>query len=118
MSLEPLDADIRIVITVDEVDHATIEEFSAQIRDGLRHYREAPHRRPNRSDGSMVIDLTQVMFLGSAGVRALIDADQEAMRHGGRIVVDGAQGVVLRTLEITGLLDHLQVQEPDDEATA
>ena len=40
------------------------------------------------------------------------------MRHGGRIVVDGAQGVVLRSLEITGLLDHLQVQEPDDEATA
>ena len=61
----------------------------------------------------VVIDLGRVTFMSSAGIRALIAADQDAMAHGGRLVVDGARGVVLRCLEITGLLDHLQVSDPE-----
>jgi anti-anti-sigma factor len=113
MSIELPEVDTRILITIDEVDHATIAEFGLQLREGLRRYAETAHPRPDRPAGSFVIDLSEVNFLGSAGIRELIDADQEAMRHGGRIVLDGAHGVVLRCLQVTGVLEHFQVQEQE-----
>ncbi len=105
------DTDTRVVITVEEIDHSTVEQFEAELQRGLAAYAGAPHSRPDRSAGSLVIDLSGVTFLSSAGIRALIAADQDAKAHGGRIVIDGAQGVVLRCLEVTGLLDHLQIGE-------
>ena len=116
MSLRPQDTDTRVVITVEEIDHSTVDRFEAELRRGLAAYAQAPHSRPGRSAGSLVIDLCNVTFLSSAGIRALIQADQDAMSHGGRIVIDGAQGVVQRCLEVTGLLEHLQVSEPDKDS--
>ena len=113
MSQRPQDTDTRVEITVEEIDHSTVEEFEAELRRALADYAAAPHSRPGRSDGALVIDLGRVTFMSSAGIRALIAADQDAMAHGGRLVVDGARGVVLRCLEITGLLDHLQVSDPE-----
>jgi anti-anti-sigma factor len=113
MSTETHDTDTRVVITVEEIDQATVEGFEAELQRGLRAYADAPHSRPDRSAGSLVIDLRNVAFMSSAGIRALISADQDAMAHGGRLVIDGAQGVVMRCLEVTGLLDHLQVSYDD-----
>jgi anti-anti-sigma factor len=115
MSLRPQDTDTRVIITVEEIDHSTVDTFDAELRRALDQYADAPHSRPDRSAGSLVVDLRNVSFMSSAGIRALIQADQDAMAHGGRLVVDGAQGVVLRCLEVTGLLDHLQVSDGSEE---
>src|SRR4051812_29951271 len=104
MSLRPHDTDTRVIVTVDEIDHSTVHAFDAELQRGLSQYAQAPHSRPDRSAGSLVVDLRNVTFMSSAGIRALIQADQDAMAHGGRLVVDGARGVVLRCLEVTGLL--------------
>ena len=97
MSSPPERDESRVVITVGEVDHASAPEFADEIE-----------RAANGSGDDLVIDLRQVTFMGSAGIRVLIDADLAAADRGGRVRVEGAHGVVLRCLEVTGVLERLQ----------
>jgi anti-anti-sigma factor len=106
--------DTVVVVTTGEIDHHTIGEFQAELTDGLRRYEEVPHPAPGRCPTSLVVDLSQVTFLDSSGIRVLIEADLAAMRHGGRVVVAGASGVVHRVLDVTGVLGRMQ---PPAEAT-
>ncbi|MDP9018785.1 MAG: STAS domain-containing protein [Candidatus Eremiobacteraeota bacterium] len=55
-------------------------------------------------NGLLVVDLTQVTFIDSAGLTVLIDAHKRATRSGGevRLVVQEDQQVY-RILQITGL---------------
>ena len=54
----------------------------------------------------LVVDFSQVTFMGSAGIHELIDAEQALKRRGGRLIVRGAHGVARRCLEVTGFLEH------------
>src|SRR5690606_3091768 len=75
-------------------------------------------RQARSGDASeVVVDLTRVDFMDSAGVRVLIDAARETDRGGGRLYLSGAHGWVARVLEITGVGDFLEVlpgPESDD----
>src|SRR5690606_10295659 len=65
-------------------------------------------RQARSGDASeVVVDLTRVDFMDSAGVRVLIDAARETDRGGGRLYLSGAHGWVARVLEITGVADFL-----------
>jgi anti-sigma B factor antagonist len=57
----------------------------------------------------VVVDLGEVTFLGSVGLRVLLQANDEA-RHAGRTVrvVDGS-AIVRRIIEVTGLEQVLSV---------
>jgi anti-sigma B factor antagonist len=100
--------DIRLRVTVNEVDHHTVDSFAAELAEGLRRYEDMPRPSPGRCTTSMIVDLSDVTFLDSSGLRALIDADITAMRFGGRVVIVGARGIVRRCLEVSGVLDHMQ----------
>ncbi|MCP3803109.1 STAS domain-containing protein [Allokutzneria sp. A3M-2-11 16] len=68
-------------------------------------------------DEVCVVDLTEVTFLGSAGLTALLDATvrARARRASLRIVVDGNHAVI-RPIEITGLDRELALFHSVDEA--
>ncbi|MFL6140971.1 MAG: STAS domain-containing protein [Labedaea sp.] len=70
-------------------------------------------RAPNRV---VVLDLTPVGFLGSAGLSELVAANDTATRNGVQLLVVAATRVVLRPLEITGLRTLFAVYESLDEA--
>ena len=108
MSIQFEVQDTRVRVTVTEVDRSTIGEFAAELADGLRRYEETPRPGPGRFTTSMIVDLSEVEFLDSSGIRALVDCDLTALRFGGRVVVIGARGAVRRCLQVTGVLDHLQ----------
>lgn len=65
----------------------------------------------------VVVDLSQVTFLSSMGIRALIAAAKSRQSKGGRMVllVDGSD-VVVRTLEATGVGDLIPVFDDEDDA--
>jgi anti-anti-sigma factor len=65
----------------------------------------------------VVVDLSQVTFLSSMGIRALIAAAKARQAKGGRMVllVDGSD-VVVRTLEATGVGDLIPVFDDEEEA--
>lgn len=66
-----------------------------------------------RQAGTLVVDLTAVTFLGSPGLRVLLDAAVDGAPL--RVVVDHARPVV-RPLEITGLDTVLATYDTVDDA--
>lgn len=84
-----------VVLTLTgEVDSATAPQLREAVLDALT----------TPDAGPVVVDMTEVTFLSSAGLGALVEAHQSADRHGEplRVVVDHARPV-LRPLQLSGL---------------
>ena len=56
------------------------------------------------------VDLTQVTFLGSGGIRMFITIARALGRKGGRLVLYGAQPLVAEVLKTTSLNDIVPVR--------
>jgi len=72
------------------------------------------------SDGkqNVVVDLTQLEFLDSTGLGALIGAHRRATENGGSLRLVVREGPILRLLNITGLIRVLAVYHSLDDALA
>ena len=98
-----------LVVTVGgEIDAYTVERLCAAVAAGFDQLREGE---------ILVLDLTEVTFLGSRGLQSLLDVTQAARqrREPLRIVVDHTHPVI-RPLEITGLDEALALFTTLDEA--
>jgi len=100
MSIQPV-VEVLVVVTTEQIDRHTVADFIAELAEGLRCCAAMSDPSPD-----LVVDFRQVTFLDSTGVRELIDAEQAISRRGGRLVVCGAHGDVLRCLEVTGALER------------
>ena len=79
-----------------EVDLAVADQLSAAIVAALT---DGPPR--------VVVDLTDVWFLDSSGIRALLVAHMFATEHQQTMTVENPTRRVRRTLEIGGVLERL-----------
>ena len=52
--------------------------------------------------GALVVDLSEVTFVDSSGLRELLRARMECDRRGGRLVLTGVPAVLERLLDLTG----------------
>lgn len=89
-----------VVVTVaGEIDVLTVDRLRVAVSDGFDQLPEG---------AILVIDLTDVTFLGSSGLQALVEATRAALRRREplRIVVDHTRPVI-RPIELTGLDDVL-----------
>jgi anti-sigma B factor antagonist len=68
------------------------------------------HNDDTDAIGSVVLDLSAVTFLDSAGVRSIVTAHEALEADGKRLVVRAPSAVALRVLEIAGLTDYLVVE--------
>jgi len=98
---ESVDTAITVTVT-GEVDHLGAAQLRTAVTAALAG--AGAHDVP----GVIVIDLTGVSFLDSAGLSALVDATGDAGERGNplRIVV-GQQGPVIRTIQLRGLNSYL-----------
>jgi anti-sigma B factor antagonist len=64
----------------------------------------------------IVVDLTQLEFLDSTGLGALIGAHRRATEHGGSFRLIVSEGPIARLLNITGLIRVLAVYHSIDDA--
>ncbi|MBP2320491.1 anti-anti-sigma factor [Kibdelosporangium banguiense] len=103
-TVEPGDT-VTVVHVLGDIDLSTEHEFAKAVRDGL-----------DRPSPVVVFDLAGIAFMGSVGLRVLIDAHHEA-HEAGRVVriVDGS-AFVRRIMEVTGLGEVLSVHHTLDEA--
>ena len=62
----------------------------------------------------VTVDLTDVSFLDSTGLRSIVRASNLLIEHEGRLVVAGLSGAAKRVLEISGLIDRLAGHASDD----
>lgn len=84
------------VVPVGEVDIATVGE----IDDRLREFHANGFQR-------CVLDLRQLTFMDSTGLRLILDWDARARRDGISFAVIPGPGVVQRLFEVAGVLDQL-----------
>lgn len=59
--------------------------------------------------GDITLDLSQVEFIDSSGLRTLVTSHQELEADGHKLVLSGISDAVDRLFEITGLREHLHI---------
>ena len=97
ISVTPV-ADGRIVVA-GEVDCSTAPRLAASLASVLA-----------SSPPELVVDLTEVSFLDSAGLHTLVTAHTDAGRRGVLMRVLVATRAVLRPLQVTGLEHVLRIE--------
>jgi len=95
------EAGVRILSVTGELDIATAPELCARL-DASRSV-----RRPR-----MLVDLTDVDFCDSTGLRALLGAASEVRAHGGRFaIVCAPAGDVARLLDVVGASEWMGIHD-------
>lgn len=112
MTVRTDDRDDVLILTVEgDVDGLTAPRLSRAVADAFG----------NLAGRLLVLDLTNVKFLGSTGLRTLRDSAHEAVHHQGmqplRVVVDRTRPVI-RPIEIVGLDQLLALYHTVDDAIA
>lgn len=115
-------ADQSLTVTTAPVGRAALVTVSGpvdmhtapRLQDELRGALAAP------SSGPVVVDLTAVTFLGSAGLAVLVDAQHEAgdRQRSLALVVDHFRPAVVRPLEAAGLAGLFKSYAVLDDALA
>jgi anti-anti-sigma factor len=94
------DDGVAVVALNGEFDLAGVERFDAELR-----------RLEAASPGVLVVDLTDLQFMDSSGLRALVMADQRARRTQRRLAIVPGPPAVRRVFEITQLDGRLDLVE-------
>jgi anti-anti-sigma factor len=77
------------------IDHWTVDEFVVWVR-----------QHATGSGAAVLLDFTDVEFLMAAGVRALVELDDELRDAGRRLTVTNESRIVRRVLEVCELADR------------
>jgi anti-sigma B factor antagonist len=65
-----------------------------------------------------IVDLSEVSFLGSGGIRMFISIARALDRRGGKLVLYGAQPIVAQVLDMTSVNDIVPVRADAENAAA
>jgi anti-sigma B factor antagonist len=90
-----------------EVDIGTVAKLSEALDEAVR-----------ESSGALVVDLREVVFLGSTGLTALVRARAQLGREERALVVICPPGPVRRLFEVVGIVDLFELFESREEAAA
>lgn len=101
MSVQPsrlalTDRDSRVLAASGVLDSHTADQLATKL-DALG------------TSSDVTLDLEQIEFIDSSGLRVIVAAHQDFEAAGNTLTLAGASDSVRRLLEITGLLDHLHL---------
>lgn len=104
---EEQNGDITIVDINGRVDGSTAKSFEDRLTGLLRSGR-------NR----VIVDCKRLIFISSAGCRALLVATRLAQKNDGRIALCNTTAEVMRVLELGGLTDYFAIYPSREEGIA
>jgi anti-anti-sigma factor len=84
-----------------DIDLAAVEALEAAI---------GAVEGASEEDGDVVLDMSEVTFLDSSGLRVLVTAHERYNEAGARFVIKDPSAPVVRILEITGLLASMHIE--------
>ena len=99
ITVEPGPTGATIAVT-GELDMSTADRLVTTVTDALS----------GDADGRLSVDLSGVGFCDSAGIRALVRLRKVADQAGLSLELLNPTPVVRRVLELSGLVDHLNVR--------
>lgn len=100
-------ADCRVVSVKGRVDHTNFEAFHEQLNEQTASLTK---------EGGMVVDLSKLEFITSAGLRALMLTHRAASAAGAQLIVSGIGGVVKEVFRISKFDALLNVAESTTDA--
>jgi anti-sigma B factor antagonist len=89
--------DVSVIGLDGEIDLATGDDFTAQLSTAL-----------SNAGSRLVVDLTKVTFLGSAGLASLMSLNKQAGQQGTELVLK-CSPATRRTIELVGLGNQLKL---------
>ena len=98
-----------LVTVTGRVDHTNAEDFIAELTGCTAETAEG---------GGMVIDLTDLEFITSAGLRALLLAQRALEGRGAKLVISGVAGVVREVFRISKFDALMKVADTARDALA
>ena len=72
----------------------------------------------SEASGKLLVNMQQLEFLSSAGLRVLLRAGKEIQAAGGTMKVCQPNGVVKEVLDISGFASFLDIQDSEADAVA
>ena len=94
-------------LTVDLVDGALVVHGDIDVAGGPVLEAAILERE---GDGPIVLDLSDVFFIDSSGLRSLLGASRRGIDRGTRVVLRDVGQEVLRLLQITGTTGHFSIE--------
>jgi anti-anti-sigma factor len=79
---------------------------------------EMPLATLSGAKSGLIIDLTEVTFIASIGIRHLVSASKAMARRGGRLVLLNPNDMVTEVLETSGVTEILRIARSEGEARA
>lgn len=70
----------------------------------------------NDQGGKLIVDISNVSFLASLGLRCLLTAAKTASKKGGKVVLTCPQANVAEVLKVSGIYQIIKVFNSNDEA--
>lgn len=61
---------------------------------------------------TLVLDMSGVTFIDSSGLRSIVEMHNRHLDGGGRLVLSDPSSAVRRLIDITGLGDDLEIEQP------
>ncbi len=98
---------ISIVSIAGSFDALTVDQVTGCIDE-----------RISSGEKHLVLDLSEVEFMSSAGLRAILGALKQTRQQGGDLYLAGAQGGVDRVLKMSGVSKILKAYDSVDNAIA
>jgi anti-anti-sigma factor len=88
-------------------------EVSGEVDlESVGQFEQAARQVMDTNPRAILVDMTKTSYLGSCGIRVLLDLSM----HGGQLILVGVSGGVLATLELVGLPDLLTLVETEAQA--
>jgi len=84
---------VRVIRLSGEIDASTVDLLVQAIE---------PHL--DLTQGTIIVDLCEVTFLGTAGLRALVRAERHASRMGSKLCLVSGNTAVKRSLAVLDML--------------
>ncbi|WP_434444179.1 STAS domain-containing protein [Lentzea sp. E54] len=108
--MDGFDAEDLVNVTTTVVDGVVVTRAAGEIDiSSVDLVREELAKQLDRHPVSLVLDLGALTFIGSTGINMLIEEQLRVQELGTAFVVVADQSVVLKPLEIAGVLDVLVV---------
>ena len=98
---------ISIVSIAGSIDAVTADQITGCIDE-----------RISSGEKHLLLDLSEVEFMSSAGLRVILSALKETRQQGGDLYLAGAQGGVDRVLKMSGFSKILKTYDSVDNAIA
>lgn len=110
---------VRFTIRSEQHAAAAVVAFTGDLDVATRRAaRDALQAALHEGEGPLVLDLTGIEFLDSTGLTVLVNTANDARRAARPFTVVAPPGQARRTLELSGLVDELQVVDSLDAATS